>query len=149
MLYDAAEARNSNPFLGELSFRPRDAARSTAVVIDPTSPPTLDRDKEYTFSVEVPAEAAESYQTLPDSGMPPLVTKREVLVTTWFVTGGETDTVRTTFIDGEISLEDAGENVITTPKKVDYAPDTLGLVLVIRDGRGGLGWIEREVKLGE
>ncbi|MCK6547975.1 hypothetical protein L6R52_19145 [Myxococcota bacterium] len=149
LLYDAAAPRNANPFLGELSYRLKDEPRSAAKVIDPAAPPTLTRDREYTFSVAIPGEAAESYQTLPDSGMPPLVTKREVLVTTWFVTGGETDSIRTTFIDGEISLEEAGENVVTTPKKVDYTPDTLGLVLVIRDGRGGMDWLEREVKLGE
>ena len=59
---------------------------------------------------------------------------------TWFVEGGETKSERTTFIDGVLSIDKARLNEWKTPKTKDYEPDRLRVLVVIRDGRGGVGW---------
>lgn len=70
---------------------------------------------------------------------------QEILRTTWFVSGGETDAERTTFIpnDPTATFERLATNSWTLPE----AGRDAALYLVIRDDRGGTSWIERHAVL--
>jgi hypothetical protein len=90
--------------------------------------------------------ASEPYTSVDDLGR--VLGTRERLVLTWFVEGGETLYERTSFIDGVIPLDEAARNEWTLPSRADYAGDTAGLWVVVRDERGGVGWLQAGVTLG-
>ena len=70
----------------------------------------------------------------------------EQLAITWFTQRGETEFSRTGYIDGEVTLEEAELNDWQTPERRDFPDETMKLYFVIRDGRGGIDWLEREVR---
>ncbi len=93
-------------------------------------------DGEVQLELLVPESAAQSYGTdAVDGG------DRELLRATWFVTGGETDAMRTVFIPGDATatFAELTRNTWTLPA----APREVTLYLVLRDDRGGVSWLVR------
>lgn len=135
----AEDTPQRNPTLSGLSARRGDDA---AVVLDDARSTRLKAGAEYTLLAEIPTDAAESYvgYTEIDAGE----VKTETLSLTWFVEGGETDFIRTSYIAEEGALEEAGVNTWTTP---DAPGEQLWLHVVVRDDRGGTGWLSRRVTL--
>jgi len=72
----------------------------------------------------------------------------ERLTASWFADAGKIDKARTSFIDGEATLAQAGHNSWTAPDTSSWPPDGLvELAVVLRDDRGGVGWMVRHVIL--
>ena len=68
----------------------------------------------------------------------------ERLTFSWFSDVGSWKKDRTSFIDGETTLADAATNVWTAP---DVLPDSVFFAVVVRDDRGGVGWLERKLTI--
>lgn len=107
---------------------------------------TLPRDTKTWLRVAIPPEDSESHPGHDDQGQTAMV--RERLNLTWFVEGGDTRTMRTTFLDGQLTLEQASRNQWTPPLERDYARDTARVIVVIRDDRQGVGWTTGVARLG-
>ncbi|MBK6688816.1 MAG: hypothetical protein IPG45_30375 [Deltaproteobacteria bacterium] len=73
---------------------------------------------------------------------PTVAEDAESLKVTWFVTGGEVDRARTAYAPGG-DLDAMGANTWTLPESGEDA----ALHLVIRDDRGGVSWLSRQVRL--
>ena len=129
---DAATPLNANPSLLEVVAVP---ASGEPVTLGEEGAAALRSGEGYRLRASVPEGAVERYTE--DDGEE----AAEDLTLTWFVTGGETDFARTGFIEGETTLEEAGENGWTTPAE----PGEARLVVVVRDNRGGVGWLSRAV----
>ena len=86
-----------------------------------------------------------------DSGAPE--TAREEFVLTWFVTAGATQVQRTVWAEPELARPDAASNRWSLP---DIAADEDGaagdrvveVFVVVRDGRGGVGWSAAQLLVG-
>jgi hypothetical protein len=139
--------RNQNPLLGGVRATDPDAP-GMPFELPAAQPVALRREVSYALGVDIPPEAAETYErVLPGGDLPEAM--REVLTITWFIAGGTTRTVHTSFIDGRLSLEEAGANTWTTPSATAFAGDSAAVYLVIRDGRGGVSWTVRTVRFAE
>jgi hypothetical protein len=96
--------------------------------------------------VDVPAEAVETRSIPPSEGPPGQ--RLERLTASWFADGGRIDKARTSFIDGETTLAEMASNHWTAPSPAEWpASGTLELAVVLRDDRGGVGWLVRQVIL--
>ena len=72
----------------------------------------------------------------------------ERLTLSWFADAGSMDQDRTVFIDGETSIEAATRNRWTPPKQNEVPPGGLvHFATVVRDDRGGVGWLTRQLRL--
>jgi hypothetical protein len=72
----------------------------------------------------------------------------ERLTLSWFADAGSMDQDRTVYIDGETSLETATRNRWTPPKGSEVpAQGLIHFAVVVRDDRGGVGWLTREVQV--
>lgn len=65
--------------------------------------------------------------------------EREILFVTWYVTAGETEFRRTSFIDGEVPISTLRENSWKIGR-FDEVGDEAELFVVLQDGRGGVDW---------
>jgi hypothetical protein len=86
---------------------------------------------EHTLSVSWPAEAAESYPVF-DVISQSLVTRREAIRVSWFVTGGVLAEERTGRLGDDTALESS--NHLTA------SSGPIHVWAVVRDDRGGVGW---------
>jgi len=147
----------------KLRFRPTDQDNANPTVmglyaaVDPASAaeefdgdpppvmPTLPRNVKTAINTLIPDGTSESYMGTDDNGNPALVNER--LNLSWFVESGGTDHMRTAYIAGQVQLQDAATVKWTPAFKKDYAPDTSRLILIIRDDRQGVGWIDGIVNL--
>ena len=111
----------------------------------PASMPTLPRHVATVINTVIPPEDSEPYMGTDDNNNPALVNER--LNLSWFVESGDTDHMRTAYIAGQVVLEDAAKVKWTPAFKKDYAPDTSQLILIIRDDRQGVGWLDGTVSL--
>ncbi len=111
----------------------------------PASMPTLPRNVATVINTVIPPQDSEPYMGTDDNNNPALVNER--LNLSWFVESGGTDHMRTAYIAGQVVLEDAAKVKWTPAFKKDYAPDTSQLILIIRDDRQGVGWIDGTVSL--
>ncbi|MEQ9496290.1 MAG: hypothetical protein RIT81_05515 [Deltaproteobacteria bacterium] len=113
--------RNTNP-------APDDVHVEVAGAMKPIEGARL--EGEVQLELRVPEAAAETYGG-----------DREILRATWFVTGGETDAMRTAFIPGDAAatFAELTRNVWILPT----APREVTLYLVLRDDRGGVSWLVR------
>jgi hypothetical protein len=109
------------------------------------SMPTLPRHVETVINTVIPLEDSEPYMGTDDNNQPALVNER--LNLSWFVESGDTDHMRTAYIAGQVVLQDAAKVKWTPAFKKDYAPDTSQVVVIIRDDRQGVGWIDGTVSL--
>jgi hypothetical protein len=114
---------------------------------DALTPLALDPEQTVELQVAVPADAAE-LRSIPASEGPP-GQRLERLTTSWFATSGKIDKARTSFIDGVASLEQMSSNRYTAPAAEAWPADgVVEFVAVVRDDRGGQGWLARRVLLG-
>ena len=96
--------------------------------------------------VDVPPDAAEPRAIPPSEGPPGQ--RLERLTTSWFAGSGEIDKARTVFIDGVASLAEMSSNRYTVPEVEDWpAGGLVEFAAVLRDDRGGEGWLVRQVML--
>jgi hypothetical protein len=99
----------------------------------------------HALRIEVPDSAAETYLPTPALGQPQQPPVKESLLFTWFVDQGSTENVHTSFKEGIEALENAIENEWEAP---DEGGDAR-LYVVVRDPRGGLGFLSGTVHLTE
>jgi hypothetical protein len=140
----AIAAGNTNPTIEGLLARPPEQELQP---LDEQAMMTLPRNKKTVIRAVVPETTAEEYDGLDNDRRPARV--HEVLALTWFVESGTTDSERTSFVFGEVSLADALENEWTPARTKDYAGSRSRIIVVIRDNRGGVAWREGSVMLGE
>ncbi len=131
------DADNTNPRLEGLEVETGAAGAPLAV-----APPLtrLRRGAEIDLVARVPASAAETF--VRDGA-----DERERLALTWFVQAGDTDSERTTFIDGEVGFDMLERNVWQLPERAEYDGEQAAVIVVLRDNRGGVDWLERAVEL--
>ncbi len=136
---------HENPEIASLALRPRGA--DDFQELPASSVTTLRFDRTYDLLIDVELEQSEMF--VPDDDDE---ADRESLTVTWFVEGGETDSVRTGYLpldDGE-SFEDLVGNDWTTPRQIDFGDRRdARLFLVIRDNRGGLSWLIRDIQFDD
>jgi hypothetical protein len=111
----------------------------------PATTPTLPRHVETAINTLIPDTDSETYMGKDDNNNPAVVNER--LNLSWFVESGDTNHQRTAYIAGQVTLQDAAKVKWTPAFKKDYAPDTSRLILIIRDDRQGVGWIDGIVSL--
>jgi hypothetical protein len=70
-----------------------------------------------------------------------LVERREVLLASWFSTGGQFDSPRT----GSATSRDGGTEILRGTWIAPNEPGPATIVAVVRDDRGGSDWVVREV----
>jgi hypothetical protein len=137
---------NENPELGAVSFLKVNGGT------DPESWPEdtaarLALGGRYEVRVEVDETSAELF--VPEATVvdPSPAEKREALYISWFVSSGETNEKRTSFIQGGVSLAEFGKNEWLLPKAGDEKRDAARMFLVLRDERGGVSWLARQAEL--
>lgn len=132
----------------ETNGNPLPAAITLAgqVLADP--PPTIRVAPGQTIDLglDIPPAAAELRSIPAFEGDPGQ--RLERLTASWFADQGRVDTARTSFIDGETTLAETGRNQWTAPKATEWpASGTVWFAVVLRDDRGGAGWLSRRVLL--
>jgi hypothetical protein len=106
---------------------------------------TLPRHTATVIGAVIPPEDSEPYMGADNDGNPIATTER--LNISWFVESGDTDHQRTSFIDGQVTL-DAASHIKWTPAfKKDYGSDTSQVIVIIRDDRQGAGWTDGSATL--
>jgi len=124
--------RNRNPTLMDLTIETDGSRRSAEGA-------RLENDREVELRVGITADQVERYTPPRALGEPTsdLTPRDEALIFTWFVEGGETDRIRTTFREGVETLSQASKNRWQTPK----AQKSAALFVVVRDNRGGVDFV--------
>lgn len=144
LFWDEADADNSNPEVSDLWAAVGEAIPFELVEGFETA---LDHGGRYRLRAGISLDSAEVFTPAAAAGSPDPGPRRERLFMTWFITGGELDAGRTTFIDGEVDLEVLTGNSWRTPDP-GLAPDgAASIYLVLQDERGGVGWLGRSVRL--
>jgi hypothetical protein len=145
---DASASPNTNPSIHALSIASKDATRDSATLLSADGA-TYDVQfgGDYELFAEVPSEASESYVYVALPGAAPSE-QRETLTVTWFITAGSTDNQRTTFYDGRVGLEVLTHNTWMLPQPEEFHADHAVVFTVLRDNRGGVDWLQREVLVG-
>jgi hypothetical protein len=129
VLLGEASERNANPVIERFSITRDGAAHALQDV-------PLEPDHDYALHVEIANDQAQEYTPPPVPGQAPSEPgpRREALIFTWFVEGGETDRVRSIYREGVESLSRAARNRWHTPATSGPAR----LFVVVRDNRGGV-----------
>jgi sodium/proline symporter len=124
------------------------SSKSDATLVEPTgSDASVHTSESYELYVDVADASIESF-TVPASGIETESrTFREMLNITWHVTGGETHSMRTSFLDGELDLDDLSHNSWELPSSDETSADAVEVITVIRDERGGVSWLRRTLSL--
>ncbi len=89
------------------------------------------------------ADAAQTRAAFPFESGTELQLER--LTFSWFADAGSWDKDRTSFIDGKTILAEAAANSWKAP---DVLSAQATFAVVVRDDRGGVGWIERKLPIG-
>jgi hypothetical protein len=98
------------------------------------------------LQAQIPIESIETRPIPPAEGPPGL--RLERLTTSWFADAGRIDKARTVFVDGIATLDQMSHNLWTAPKAEDWpASGVVQFQVVLRDDRGGEGWLVRQVRL--
>ncbi|MET0411864.1 MAG: hypothetical protein ABW217_11245 [Polyangiaceae bacterium] len=148
------EARNHNPEpLGDVSVS------GAGTDEPPISDATLVTGRTYALRVELDEGLSETLPEAPAGDAEATGEARETLVLSWFVTPGELrdpaeddqgfgpfedDTQRTVYVPGQSDLEEFLENGWSLPFSDRPAAE---LILVLRDGRGGVAWRQYDFAL--
>ncbi len=143
---DPERADNENPVIGDLAVFDDETDRR---ITETDGVRTLPDRSTYRLVADIPADAPDLFTPLAtdEDSIPTPV--KESMFMTWYVTGGETEFVRTTFFDGEIPLEELRENFWRIPTRNTLESDDLLLYLVLQDERGGMGWLSRRFTVKE
>jgi hypothetical protein len=135
---DPAEI-NHNPSLAGLQL-------ASLPLLEPLSAVRIAPGATVDLRAGVPATAAELRSIPPSEGLPGQ--RLERLTMSWFASAGEVDKARTSFIDGVATLDEMASNRFTAPKVESWPGDGLvTIAAVLRDDRGGAGWLVRQVLL--
>jgi len=132
---DEQVVANTNPNLEDL-LADGVPLTSEALLVTPEKPTTIN---------VVPAANAVEERPIPASEGKP-GKRAERLTFSWFSDTGSWDKDRTSFLDGDTTLAAATTNPWTAPKADGLGKPALFYV-VVRDDRGGVSWIERQVPL--
>ncbi len=144
LMLDSTSTANANPVLGEMRIGAVGTTEENAGTVPAGSATvTLSFGKTYQLFVDVPESSAESYSQSTTGGFARAVT--ETLTVSWYVEGGTTTVTQTSFSENitATSLETLGKNRWTLPSVGDFEPGEIRIFPVIRDIRGGIGWLER------
>jgi hypothetical protein len=126
---------NQNPVLSGVSAAVGSQPAVALAAPDAGAGPSIPAGATVTFTVSWPDSSAESFPVF-DQVLREIVTQRENLISSWFVTGGALD------LD---EVEVAGTETSTTASNQWTAPTTSGPVhlwVVLRDSRGGVDFGE-------
>jgi hypothetical protein len=137
---------NKNPEFGALSVLEVNSQTAPESWPEETAA-RLALGKRYEVQVEVAETSAERFVPEPTVVDPSPGERQESLYISWFVSTGETDQDRTSFIKEGVSLAEFGKNEWLLPKAGDEKRDAARLFLVLRDERGGVSWLSRNVEL--
>lgn len=148
LLAATAPDANANPSLGNVRFSVDPAPETEAVEILSDGTTYLDFAQDYVMFIDIPGAAIQTFTPPGDEFEAQPDPKQERMFLTWFVSEGETDAVRTTFLEGEVPMSVLRTNTWMLPRADEIDADTAELVFVLRDERGGVAWTERTVNLG-
>jgi hypothetical protein len=117
--------------------------------------PVLVRKKEVTVTADIhPEQDAEMYMGRDDNDQPAVVYER--LTLSWFVESGTTNHLRTSYIQGTTATGDASDRIKWTSSYLKDEKDSLRtdknssrVIVIIRDNRDGVSWIEGNAQLVE
>ena len=146
---DTAAHPNANPVMGGLAIAASKGTVSEAQPLEPgdaTFTATLTKD--YELFADVPETSAETFFGTTTAGIAP-TEQREVLFVTWFIEAGSTSDLRTTFYEGTAGFDKLDHNTWTLPQPEEFPRDRARVVLVLRDSRGGVAWLIREVLIAQ
>lgn len=144
---------NQNPVITGISVLSSDAVQA----LDPVGTVRVPRDREVKLRAAVDPAQSETYldkQVGPDdqyvrdaSGRFVLAPTRERITLSWFTEGGGFEDRLTSWGAGDLDsagrptpFESATDNPWTTPKVDDFSQTSSLLLVVVRDGRGGVAW---------
>jgi hypothetical protein len=144
LYWDAADADNENPPVAWMTAALGGAA---AGEIQEDGGTALEPGAAYDLVVGVELAAAQLFTPPAVGGESAPEPRRERLFMTWFVTGGELDFKRTTFIDGEVGLDVLERNRWRPPREEETPDGAASIFVVLQDERGGVGWLGRTVLL--
>jgi hypothetical protein len=139
LLVDEKLVPNKNPTLSAL----RRESKQGNTVLEPGTVTELAAGEDHDLRIEPGKDALETYVPTPALGEPPKPAQEESLTFTWFVDHGSTDLVRSTYKQGVETMQKATHNVWEAPDEASEAR----LIVVVRDHRGGVGFLERTVSL--
>jgi hypothetical protein len=149
--FDDSVPPSRNPRLGELEAEVGGAWRAlTPPFADASVLLLLPRNTNVPLKAGVVEDPTEAYRGEDLEGRPADVQER--LFTTWFVESGEVEEDRRSAnenLDPPIPIAQALQNKWKPAVKRKYDRATSRVYVVIRDERGGVGWIEREARLEE
>jgi hypothetical protein len=145
LLFETQQQENTNPVVNALYIAPAGEPRENAQII--TRDTVLQRNKSYTIFADVPGSSVETFTPQPTELEPNPTARQESLLLTWFAQGEAINSARTASIPDTTSFEAATINTLNTPLSDDFAESTLTIALVVRDGRGGVGWSMQRVGL--
>lgn len=130
---------NMNPKIAEFSLGglPLMPGEITALTVLPGTP--------LAASVSLPEDVAE-FRPIPPSEAGS-GSRLERLTLSWFASAGRMEKDRTVFIDGVSSPGESTRNTWTAPETKVWPPGPVFFHVVIRDDRGGVGWISHRVQL--
>jgi hypothetical protein len=98
------------------------------------------------LQAQIPVDASE-LRPIPAAEGPP-GQRLERLSASWFADAGRIDKARTAFIDGVAPLDQTSHDRWTAPSAAEWPADNLvQFILVLRDDRGGAGWLVRQAIL--
>ena len=144
LLTEDASDRNENPSIGSVFLA--DDGGDVEIGQDAF---VLTAESWHDLRVSVPSGAAQSFTPAATDDDPDPEAREESLFMTWFVTGGETEAQRTTYIEDEVPMETLENNSWRTPAVDETADGSARFFLVLQDERGGVTWTERRVTLEE
>ena len=130
---------NENPAVGAVRLvTPSGAVEMSAATV-------LPEQKTAALRVEIAEAASEQFDGVSvETG--DMVADHENLFMTWFITGGETEFGRTSYIAGETPFEKLRRNSWVTPS-VAESGGMATLYVVLQDERGGVSWTGRTVSI--
>ena len=137
---DRGRATNNNPYIDGVGVTADSGKTATAPLI---------RGKWYDLTADISEAVIDSYTPFPTEEEPNPVAEKELLFMTWYVTGGETDAMRTSYIDGEVPFKALKRNRWKIPSEHDFPGDIISLFLVLQDEQGGAGWLVRDFEIKE
>jgi hypothetical protein len=115
-------------------------------LLDPPTTIALSPGQTVDLHIDLPTGVAETRSIPPSEGGSGQ--RLERLTASWFSDSGKIDADRTSFIDGEATLDQMAQNRWTAPALDQWPADgQVELAVVLRDDRGGEGWMVRRVLL--
>lgn len=161
IIYDDEVTPNRNPVVETVcagfdgTAAPECAALST--VVPPTATAALPFGQTIPFELaDLTPEDSETFDAVVETVTGTTTeSRREQLVVSWFVTGGELDRSRSAYDPEQpetSSIERGRTNEWTIPRAIDLSPQeeakNYGIFMVVRDGRGGRAFVRRTARFG-